>query len=77
MLSKWYHWMLVNDFVDHIIMYRSAMFFPGDALEADESVICWFGVVGAFVNKGLPMYIALEQKPDGGCEIQNLADVSL
>jgi hypothetical protein len=55
MSSERYRWMLVDDFVDHINAYRSATFFPGDALEADESVIRWYSVGGAFVNKGLPI----------------------
>jgi hypothetical protein len=52
------------------------MFVPGDHVEADETVIRWYDVGGAYVGVGLPMYLALERKPDNGCEIQNLANVA-
>ena len=39
-------------------------------------VIRWYGIRGAFVNAGLPMYLACKRKPDNGGEIQNLADVA-
>jgi hypothetical protein len=71
-----YHWMLVDDFVANFNRHRQTTFKPGGHLEADETVIRWYGVGGAFVNAGLPMYLALERKPDNGGEIQNLADVS-
>jgi hypothetical protein len=56
--------MLVDNFVKNINAYRQRMFVPGDHLEADETVIRWYGVGGGYVNKGLPMYLALERKPD-------------
>ena len=45
-------------------------------LKADETVVQWYGKGGAFVDAGLPMYLALECKPDNGGEIQNLGDGS-
>jgi hypothetical protein len=68
--------MLVDNFVENINAYRQRTFVPGDHLKADEMVIRWYGVGGGYVNKGLPMYLALERKPDNGGEIQNLADVA-
>ena len=44
---------------------------------ADKTVIQWYGVGSAFVDAGLPMYFALECKPDNGGKIQNLADIPL
>jgi hypothetical protein len=76
MSSERYCWMLVDNFIDNINEYRSKLFDPGDHLEANETVIRWYGVGGAFVNAGLPMYLALERKPDNSGEIQNLADVA-
>ena len=76
MLSERYHWMLINDFVANINKYRQRTFVPGGHLVADETVIRWYGKDGAFVDAGLPMYLALECKPDNGGEIQNLADVA-
>ncbi len=75
MSSEWYRWMLVEDFVANCNNYRMRTFEPGGRLEADESVICWYGIGGAYVNAGLPMYLALKRKPDNGGEIQNLVDV--
>ena len=71
-----YHWMLIDDFVANINKYRQRTFVPGGHLEADETVVRWYGKRGAFVNAGLPMYLALKGKPDNGDEIQNLANVA-
>jgi hypothetical protein len=68
--------MLINDFVANYNDYRQRTFVPGGHLEADETVVRWYGKAGAFVDAGLPMYLALERKPDNGGEIQNLADVA-
>jgi hypothetical protein len=70
--------MLINDSVANINKYRQRTFVPGGHLEADadETVVRWYGKGGAFVDAGLPMYLALERKPDNGVEIQNLADVA-
>ena len=70
-----YCWMLINDFVANINKYRQRIFVPGGHLEANETVIRWYGKGGAFVDAGLLMYLALERKPDNGGEIQNLADI--
>ncbi|KAL3815576.1 hypothetical protein ACHAXA_000308 [Cyclostephanos tholiformis] len=64
MSSEQYRWMLVNDFVDNINEYRTKTFVPGGHLEADESMICWYGVGGSFVDTGIPHYAAIERKPD-------------
>ena len=76
MSSERYRWMLVEDFVANYNDYRKRTFLPGGHLEADETVVRWYGKGGAFVDAGLPMYLALERKPDNGGEIQNLADVA-
>jgi hypothetical protein len=68
--------MLVNDFVANINEYHARTFVPGGHLEANESMICWYGKGGSFVNTGIPHYAAIERKPDNGAEIQNLADVA-
>ncbi len=68
--------MLVDDFVDNINEYRTRTFIPGGHLEADESMIRWYGVGGSYVDAGIPHYAAIECKPDNGAEIQNLADVT-
>ena len=72
-----YRWMLINDFVANINKYRQRTFVPGGRLEADETVVRWYGKGGAFVDAGLLMYLALERKLNNGGKIQNLADVAL
>ena len=76
MSSEQYRWMLINDFVANINKYCQRTFVPGGHLEADETIIRWYGKGGAFVDAGLPMCLAREHKPDNGGEIQNLADVA-
>ena len=39
----------------------------------DESIAHWYGLGGFWINIGLPQYIAQDQKPEDGCEIQNCA----
>jgi hypothetical protein len=77
MSSERYRWMLVEDFVANYNDYRQRTFVPGGHVEADETVVRWYGNGGVFVDAGLPMYLALERKPDNSGEIQNLADVAL
>ena len=67
---------LVDDFVANINEYRTRMFVPGGHLEADESIFCWYGVGGSYVNARILHYTAIERKPDNGSEIQNLADAA-
>ncbi len=71
-----YHWMLVDNFIANINEYRSRPFNPGNHLGADETVIWWYGLGGAFVDAGLPIYLVLECKPNNGGEIQNLAAIA-
>ena len=77
MLLEQYHWMLVNNFVANINKYRARMFVPGGHLEADQSMICWYGVGGSFVDAGIPHYAAIERKPNNCAEILNHTDVAL
>jgi Transposase IS4 len=30
----------------------------------------WYGMGGDWINGGLPHYVAIDSKPDNGCEIQ-------
>jgi hypothetical protein len=31
----------------------------------------WYGAGGHWINEGLPMYVAIDRKPENGCETQN------
>ncbi len=47
MLSEAYCWMLINNFITNYHEYRKRMFIPGNYVEANETVIQWYGVGGA------------------------------
>ena len=40
----------------------------------DELFFRWYGLGGHYINIGLPMYVAIDRKPEDGCEIQCSAD---
>jgi hypothetical protein len=62
---------LVDDFVTNFNSYRETNFSPSDLICADESISRWYGQGGYWINHGLPQYIAIDRKPEFGCEIQN------
>jgi hypothetical protein len=68
--------MLVDDFVTNFNAHRTLAFYLGVELEANKSMIPWYGHDGNHINIGLPHYIAMDCKLDNGGKIQHLADVS-
>jgi hypothetical protein len=66
-----YRWMLVGDFVAFFNDARAKEFHPSDRICVDESISRWYGMGGDWINNGLPMYVAMDRKPENGCEIQN------
>lgn len=73
MSSEHYRWMLVDDFVTNFNDHRSASFKPSSRICVDESMSRWYGLGGEWINTGLPMYVAIDRKPENGCEIQDAA----
>jgi Transposase IS4 len=71
MSSEMHRWMLVQDFVDRINDHRKKYFSPSSIICVDESISRWYGLGGHWINMGLPMYVAMDRKPEDGCEIQN------
>jgi hypothetical protein len=71
MSTEAYRWLLVDGFVDNFNSYRESNFSPSDVICADESISRWYGQGGYWINHGLPQYIAIDRKPEFGCEIQN------
>jgi Transposase IS4 len=67
-----WRWKRVDDFVEAYNTYRKSNFIPSDLLCVDESMSRWYGIGGDYINKGLPMYVAIDRKPENGCEIQNV-----
>ena len=68
-----YRWLLVDEFVNNFNEYRAKTFTPSDLICVDESISRWYGQGGEWINHGLPMYVAMDCKPENGCEIQNAA----
>ena len=53
--------------------HRKESFIPSDMICVDESISRWYGQGGEWINHGLPMYVAIDRKPENGCEIQDAA----
>ena len=70
--SDEYRWMLIDDFVRNFNDHRANNFTPSWLLCADESFSRWYGQGGNWINMGLLMYIAIDRKPENGCEIQDV-----
>ena len=71
--EEW-RWSLVQDFVDNFNDHREAFYFCSWLICADESISRWYGLGGNWINMGLPHYVAMDRKPEHGCEIQNSCD---
>lgn len=66
-------WLLVDDFVTRFNEHRAMYFNSSDRICVDESMSRWYGQGEFGINKGLPQYIAIDRKPENGCQIQNEA----
>ncbi len=71
--SEAYRWSLVDGFVARFNNHRAKNFIPSEYICVDESISRWYGQGGDWINHGLPMYVAIDRKPENGCEIQNAA----
>ena len=69
MPQKWFNdlWMCIR-FSDQPCNCPSEM-----TSEQYCSMSQWYGQGGHWINHGLPMYVAIDRKPENGCEIQNAA----
>lgn len=71
--SEQSRWELISDFVGSINDHRDAHVSPSEYIYVDESMCKWYGQGGAWIQRRLPMYVALDCKPESGCEVQNAA----
>jgi len=71
MSSERYRWCLVQDFLDRINKHRVNYFHPSELICVDESISRWYGLGGSWINKGLPIDVAIDRKPEDGAEIQD------
>ena len=68
-----HRWMLIDDMVNIFNRHREENFIPSEWICVDESISRWYGLGRGWINIGLPMYIAIDRKPESGCELQNSA----
>jgi hypothetical protein len=47
----------------------------GTTICVDEPMSRWHGLGGSWISVGLPHYVAIDRKPDNGCEIHDAACV--
>jgi Transposase IS4 len=69
-----FRWALVQDFVTNFNDHRETYYYSSSLICADESISRWYGLGGNWINMGLPHYVAMDRKPEHGCEIQNCCD---
>lgn len=74
MSAEDHRWMMCDDFVAFINEHRETYITPGFDLCVDASIVHCYGLGGDWINCGLPMYVAMDRKPENGCEIQNVCD---
>ncbi len=74
MTSEAYRWQLVKDFVKRFNSHRATRYSPSESICVDESMSRWYGLGGYWINVGIPQYVAIDRKPENGCEIQNAGD---
>ena len=67
--------MLVDDHIANFNKNRAHNYHPSYSICVDESMSRWYGIGGQWINAGFPYYIAIDRKPENGCEIQNASGV--
>ena len=71
--EEW-RWGLVENFVHNFNKHREMFYFPSWLICVDELISRWHGLGGNWINMGLPHYVAMDCKPENGCELQNSVD---
>ena len=70
MTAEQFRWKLVDSSVTEFNEHRASTVSPSERICVDESISRWYGKGGHWINHGLPMYVAIDRKPENGCEIQ-------
>ena len=65
-------WMLIYELFE-LFDWRVQDYLPFKWIFVDQWISRWYGLDGGWVNIGLPKYLEINQKPENGCRIQNLA----
>ena len=69
-----FRWNKIRPFYNAFNEHRAKNLKASDHLCIDESMSRWYGEGGYWNDTGLPHYVAMDRKPDNGCEIWSLAD---
>jgi len=69
--SEGSRWQLIDQLVSSIHTDRAACVSPSELIYVDESMCKWYGQGGHWIQRGLPMYVAIDRKPEIGCEVRN------
>ena len=64
--TEQHRWKLVDDFVAHFNNHRANFFSPSDTICVDESMSCWYGQGGHWINHDHSQYVAIDRKPKNG-----------
>ena len=62
--------MLAQDFINMFNVHWEKNFHPANTVCVDKSMVRWCSIGGDWINEGLPMHVAIDCKPENGCEIQ-------
>lgn len=54
-------------------MHRRDTFRQSELICVDEFISRWYGLRGNWIEVSLSQYVAIDRKPENGCEIQNAA----
>ena len=57
-------------FIDAINRHRAAQVLPCERICVDESMSRWYGLGGDWIDRGLLHYVAMDRKPENGCELK-------
>jgi hypothetical protein len=71
--SMW-AWMKIDCYVTNFNEHQAKTYTPSDQVCVDKSISKWNGLGGFWINKGLSHSVAMERKPEDGCEIQTCCD---
>ena len=61
-------WKLVDDFVEAFNEHVASNYSPLDRTCVGGSMSRWHGLGRHWINCGLPNYVAMDRKPENGCE---------
>ena len=62
---------MVYDNIENSNNHRLERFSPSERIFMDEILIKWYGLLGEWINLGLPHYGQMGCEIDSGCKVQD------